>query len=61
MEYCDDKRAGRLRASHEKINRRLKSFSCLSKRWRHDLHKHKYCCFAVAVIVQLEIESTGNT
>ena len=61
VENCDDKRAARLRARHEQINGRLKSFSCLSNRWRHDLHKHKYCFFAVAVIVQFEIETTGST
>lgn len=52
----NDERASRIRAHHEQINGRLKSFSCLENRWRHSLDKHKYCFFAVATVVQLEID-----
>ena len=36
-------------ARHETINRRLKQFSVLGKRFRQSLNKHKFCHRAVAV------------
>lgn len=57
---CGDERARRLRAGHEQINGRLKSFSCLLNRWQHDLHIHKHCFFAVALIIELKIGTTGS-
>ncbi len=55
----DGQRAGRLRARHEQINGGLKSFSCLKNRWRHGLHKHSTCFFAVATVVQVQLESSS--
>lgn len=49
-----------IRARHESLNGRLKSFHVLSQRYRHDLSKHSICFFAICKIVQFSI-SEGNT
>ena len=45
------------RSRHETVNGMLKTFGCLSQRYRHNLQKHKQCFEAVAVITQLGIEN----
>lgn len=51
-----DKRAsGQARARHETINGRLKSFKCLSTKFRGRLDKHATFFAAVAVFVQVSI------
>ncbi len=47
--------SGKLRAYHETVNGRIKSFLCMQHRWRHSIHKHELCFFAVANIVQIMI------
>jgi len=42
-------------ARHETVNRRLKQFSVLSSTFRHSLHKHPSCFYAVVNITQLMI------
>ena len=54
----DGRRAGRLRAYHENVNGRIKSFGCTKNRWRHPLHRHNFCFFAVCKIVNLMIVRT---
>ena len=44
-----------LRAHHEQINGRIKSFQSMSQKWRHSIKKHGFCFFAIANIVQLKI------
>ena len=48
-----------VRARHENINRRIKTFSVIGSTFRHPLHKHVPCFFAVANIVQLKMDN-GN-
>ena len=43
-------------ARHENVNRRIKSFECLSGTFRHDVSLHHVFFHAVANIVQLSIE-----
>ena len=50
-----ERREKLLRAYHEQINGKIKSFSSISQRWRHELHKHSTCMFAVVNIVQLQL------
>ena len=40
-------------ARHETVNRRLKQFGVLGKRFRHELRKHVICFNAVTVATQL--------
>ena len=47
---------GRVRMRHEKINKRMKNFTCLLERFRHSATKHSACFRAVAVLTQLAIE-----
>jgi hypothetical protein len=46
-----------VRARHETLNRRLKQWHCLHDTFRHDLVKHGPVFRAVAVIVQVTIET----
>ena len=48
-----------VRARHENINFRIKTFKVIGSTFRHPLHKHVKCFFAVANIVQLKIDN-GN-
>ena len=48
--------ARKLRSYHERINGRLKMFGVLGNIFRHKLDKHSMCLFAVANIVQLDLE-----
>lgn len=50
-----------LRAQHEAVNGRLKRFSVLSSRFRHNKDLHCSCFFAVANIVQLELTMGYST
>lgn len=43
-----------LRAHHETINGRLKSFQVLGGRYRHTLNRHSHLIFAVANLVYLK-------
>lgn len=47
----------RVRARHETINARLKKFGILEQRYRHNILQHGVIFRAVAVMIQLEIES----
>lgn len=51
-----EKMRGRLRMRHETVNERLKHFTCLTERFRHDAEKHAAAFRAVAVLTQLAIE-----
>ena len=42
-----------LRAYHEEINGRLKTFSNFSEKWSHSIHKHYLCFFSAANVVQI--------
>jgi DDE superfamily endonuclease len=45
-------------ARHETGNKRLKMFECLQQRFRHSVANHAACFRAVAVLVQLQIQSS---
>lgn len=47
----------RLRCRHETANSRLKNFGILSQKYRHEVDEHAFVVRAVAVLVQLAIES----
>ena len=52
----DARRAhGQLHGRHEGVNGKLKRFSVLENRFRHDLDRHGECFFAVVALVQLEM------
>ena len=51
------KMRGRVRMRHEHVNKRMKHFNCLLNRFRHSITKHGACFRAVAVLVQLTMES----
>lgn len=46
-------------ARHETFNGRIKCFSILENRWRHDMTKHKSVVEAVCILVQYDMEN-GN-
>ena len=46
---------GRLHGRHEGVNGKLKRFSVLENRFRHNLDRHGECFFAVVTLVQLEM------
>ena len=48
---------GRVLSRQETFNSRLKHFNCLDERFRHGIEKHKWCFYACAVIVQLQLEN----
>ena len=52
------KRKGRALARHESINRLLKTFNALGKRWRHPIQggQHKVVFDAVVTITQIGID-----
>ena len=50
-------KAAEIRARHETYNGRLKSWRVLSNTFRHNVSKHGLCFYAVANIVQLELDS----
>lgn len=58
--FHPDKHKGRrntIRTRHETINRRMKVFQCLARKFHHqDLGKHQDCFRAVAAIVQYALE-----
>ena len=47
----------RVLARHENVNRRVKSFDCMSGRFRHDLFLHNIYFLAVVNIAQISIEN----
>jgi hypothetical protein len=47
----------RAKARHETFNGRLKNFSVLSSRWRHDIALHGIVFDAVCVICQYQLEN----
>lgn len=49
-----------LRGRHETVNRRMKVFNCLKHVFRHEIHKHRDCFEAVAVLVQVNIKYGGE-
>ena len=44
-------------ARHENINKRMKDYESVKKRWRHDWRKHNLTVLAIGLIVQLRILS----
>ena len=52
-----NKRIKKILARHENVNRRIKSFDCLSGTFRHELYLHHVFFNAVVNIVQLGIEN----
>ena len=44
-------------ARHENVNRRIKSFDCLSGTFRQDVSKHSMCFHAVCNLIQIAIAS----
>ena len=46
-----------LRARHETLNSRLKNFNILSRKYRHNLQRHGEVFWAVANVVQLDIQT----
>ena len=56
-----DRQLATVRARHETINGRLKTFKCPGERYRHDLEKHVQFLRAAVAIVQTEIENGGGT
>ena len=48
--------AERTRGRHEQTNSRIKVWNCTSQEFRHARELHQQFFFAVAVIVQLEIQ-----
>ena len=49
-----------VRARHECVNGRLKTFSILRYKFRHDVSLHKYCFHAIANIVKLSFDESPN-
>ena len=47
-------------ARHENVNRRIKSFDCLSRTFRQDVSKNSICFHAVCNLVQIAIVSGEN-
>lgn len=47
----------RARARHETFNGRIKNFSILAERFRHDVSKHESVFMAVCVIIQYDMEN----
>lgn len=47
---------GRVRMRHETVNKRLKQFACLTKKFRHSAEKHSACFRGAAILTQLAIE-----
>ena len=48
-----------VRARHEAVNGRLKSFKVLKHVFRHSMHKHRLCFMAVAQVIQIELMIYG--
>ena len=55
----EDRQRATVRARHETVNKRFKTFGALKNIWRHELHKHGPVFQAIASIVQLEIQNGG--
>ena len=47
------------RARHETINRKLKQFGCLARKWRHSKEKHGSMFMAVANITHMVMSVGG--
>jgi DDE superfamily endonuclease len=47
------------KARQEQLNKRLKDYDCLRKKFRHGVDKHRKCFAAVLVLVQYAIEDTS--
>ena len=52
-----NKRIKQILARHENVNRRVKTFDCMSGVFRHDLSLHRDYFYAVVNIVQISIEN----
>ncbi|KAF0704056.1 hypothetical protein AaE_015128 [Aphanomyces astaci] len=50
-------RQKQIMSRHETVNARLKQFGALQQKFRHELHLHPLCFYAVANIVQMTIEN----
>lgn len=55
VSLSDHRAARKARLRHEHINSRLKTFCCLSKKFRHPLHKHAFFFRAATVCVQVSM------
>ena len=51
---------GLIRARHENLNGKLKQFGVLSQKFRHELHKHPMCLYAVANITQVSLQTDSH-
>lgn len=47
------------KARQEQLNKRLKDYECIRKKFRHGVDKHRKCFAAVLVLVQYAIEDTS--
>lgn len=48
-------KAAAYRATHERVNGKIKTFGCLNIRFRHPIEKHNLCMYAVVNVVQIEL------
>lgn len=48
-----------IRAMHETVNHRLKTFNVIRDIFRHDLSKHQHCFHAVAQLTSIMIDTTN--
>ena len=51
----------RVLCRHETFNQRLKTYDCLTSRYRHGISSHEQSFKAVCVIVMYEIENGGTS
>ena len=52
-----DKMQKKVQGRHETVNARMKKFSILKERYRHDITQHGYVLRAVAVLVQISLQN----
>lgn len=52
-----DKMQKKVQGRHETVNARMKKFSILKDRYRHDITQHGYVFRAVAVLVQISLQN----
>lgn len=45
-----------MRARHETLNGRMKTFKSMDSVWRHDLDKHPVCFYSILVITQINLQ-----
>lgn len=45
-----------VRARHETLNGRIKTFKSMDSSWRHDLNKHSLCFYSILVISEINLQ-----